>query len=110
MPKRRGNYRYTTRRQAQLRRAQYISAQKRRRRKTNVRRVGMVAAGFGALFVTKQLNRYAGDPRQIGRDYRDMKKLAKKTRTKGRNAARKVKSTHSNLKMRYGRSNQLRLW
>lgn len=105
---RRTQYRYTPARRAALRRAQQISAQKRRQQRR--RQVGYVAAGLGALFVTHQLNRYARDPRQIGRDYRDLKKLGNTTKTKTKNAVRKAKTTRSKLKMRYGRSGQLRLW
>lgn len=101
---RRVNYRYTPRRQAQLRRAQYISAQKRRRRR---QQVGAVAAGFGALFITKQLNRYAGDPRQIGRDYRDLKKLGGKAKVKGKKVSTRLRSRG---KVRYSNTYQHGPW
>lgn len=71
--RRRGNYKYTPRRQAQLRRAQLISARKRRRRQT-ARNVGVVVGGVAAVFGTKQLNRWGNNPREIGKDYRDIKK------------------------------------
>lgn len=110
MARRRRRYSRTARQQAQLRRAQYISAQKRRRRKVMVRRAGYAAAGFGALFVTKQLNRYAGDPRQIGRDYRDLKKLGNNAKAKSRKTAQKLRTKKAVYKMKHSKSEQLRLW
>ena len=66
------SHRMTPARKAALRKAQLASARK-RRRKQRVRRASAVAGAIGAVFVTKRLNKYADNPRLIGRDYRDLK-------------------------------------
>ena len=96
--RRRGSYKFTPRRQAQLRRARMISAQRRRRRQT-AKNVAVVVGGIGAVFATKQLNRWGNNPREIGRDYRDIKKGVVKLR--GSRAARKARKIKKRSSMKY---------
>jgi phosphosulfolactate synthase (CoM biosynthesis protein A) len=94
----RGSYKYTPRRQAALRKAQLASARKRRRRQ-RARNAAVVVGGITAVFATKQINRWGNNPREIGRDYRDIKKGVVKLRNS--RAARKVKRAAKRSSMKY---------
>ena len=79
--KRRGRYRMTPRRRAALRKAQQISAKKRKRSQT-IRAVRKTAASMGGMFVAYHSTRYLMNPRRIGKDYRDLKGFSQKVNNK----------------------------
>lgn len=87
-------HRMTPARKAALRKAQLASARKRRRRQT-VKRAATVVGAIGAVFATKRLNKYADNPRLIGRDYRDAKSAVRngRSRFKNRKANKRIRKS-----------------
>ena len=83
----------TAKRRAAIRKARAISARK-WRRKQNIHKAGKVAAGIGAVFFSAQIARYSHNPRELGRDYRDLKRGAyfvrQKIRPRKQAAVRRV--------------------
>lgn len=75
---RRGRHRMTPARRAALRKAQQVSARKRRRREIG-RAVGKTAVNVGGLFVAARLSSYIAKPSKAKNDYNTIKGLFKKT-------------------------------
>lgn len=88
MPKRRRNYHMSPARRAALRKAQLASARKRRRRAI-AGKVGAGVLAFGGAMAAAQVARWT-NPREIARDYRDVKKGVKnlKNRRQAKKAAK----------------------
>jgi len=87
-------YRMTAARKAALRKAQLASARK-RRRSSRAKKVGAAVGAISLVFATKRLNKYADNPRLIGRDYRDMKSAVRngRGRFKNRKANKRIRKT-----------------
>lgn len=83
MPKRRRKYHMSPARRAALRKAQLASAKKRRRRAI-AGRVGAGVVAFSGAMAAAQLARWT-NPREVARDYRDIKKGVKNLKTRRQN-------------------------
>ena len=93
MAKRRGHYRMTPARRRALHKAQLASARKRHRRAKFVgalKVTGTVAAAAAGTFAVAQVNRYASNPREAVRDYRDVKGFINRRRGVDPNAPGKI--------------------
>lgn len=108
---RRKYYRMTPARRAALRKAQLASARK-RKRKERLQKVAVGVGGFAALAVTRHSIRYAGDFRNIGKDYRDFKNFAKSTNNKRKKVVNKVRAKKANIRLKRNakKAQQLTLW
>lgn len=93
MAKRRGHYKMTPARRQALHKAQLASARKRHRRAKFVgalRVTGTVAAAAAGTFAVAQVNRYASNPREAIRDYKDIKGFVNRRRGVDPNAPGKL--------------------